>query len=273
MIQLENIYFQYSRRKEVFNDLIFHQSAGRIVGLLGKNGAGKSTLLYLIAGLLNPKKGVVNVDGFIPFKRNPNFLTDIFLVTDELFLPPLSIKTYMNVYASLYKNFDFEKMENIMLEFKLDKKDKLNTLSHGQQKKFIIAFALATNCKLLLFDEPTNGLDIPSKSIFRKILVSSVEDDQLVVISTHQVKDIETIIDRIVILDDGHILFEKDMSQITEKIQFKRVAGLASVPNVLYYEKCPEGFNVMLPTANHEETEVDIELLFNAIINKTVLNF
>ena len=116
-------------------------------------------------------------------------------------------------------------------------------------------------------------MDIPSKSIIRKILVSSVEDDQLVIISTHQVKDIEKIIDKIVILEDGHILFEKDMEEITENIQFKRVVGLASVPDVLYHEKCSEGYNVILPTANHEETDVDIELLFNAIINKTALNF
>lgn len=273
MIQLKNLSFHYNKRQELFKDLMFDQTAGSITGLLGKNGAGKSTLLYLIAGLLEPKKGEVTVNGYVPFKRDPNFLTNFFLVTDEMFLPPLSIEAYTRVYGPMYKNFDFEKMEEILSEFKLDKKDRLHKLSHGQQKKFLIAFALATRCKMLLFDEPTNGLDIPSKSVFRRILVGSVEEDQMVVISTHQVKDVETIIDRIVILEDGKILFEKDMVEITENIQFKRVPGLASLSNVLYHEKCPEGFNVMLPIANNEETEVDIELLFNAITNKTELNF
>ena len=273
MIQAENISFYYNKRNKLFRDLRFSQAAGSITGLLGKNGAGKSTLLYLISGLLQPKEGSITVNGYVPFKRDPDFLTDFFFVTDELFLPPLSIDAYTKVYGPLYKNFDFKKMEDLLPEFNLNKKDKLNKLSHGQQKKFIISFALATNCKMLLFDEPTNGLDIPSKSIFRKILVGSVEEDQMVIISTHQVKDVETIIDKIVILEDGQILFEKDMIQITEKIQFKRVPRLTSLSNVLYHEKCPEGFNVMLPTANNEETEVDIELLFNAITNKTALNF
>lgn len=273
MIQSKNISFYYNKRKKLFSDLKFDQSAGSIIGLLGKNGAGKSTLLYLISGLLRPKKGSITVNGYVPFKRDPNFLTDIFLVTDELFIPPLSMSAYINVYAPLYKNFNFGKMDNIMLEFKLSKKNRLNKLSHGQQKKFIIAFALATNCKILLFDEPTNGLDIPSKSIFRKILVGSVEENQMAIISTHQVKDVETIIDRIVILDEGQILFEKNMAQITEKIQFKKMPVLSLASNLLYHEKCPEGFNVMLPAVSHEETDVDIELLFNAITNKTVLNF
>src|SRR5690606_24319251 len=219
---------------------------GSIVGLFGENGAGKSSLLYLISGLIEPKTGTITVDGHVPFERTPDFLNDIFLVTDKPFLPWLSINAYLKVYAPLYKNFDLEKMNHILSEFKLNTQDKLDSLSSGQQKKFIIAFALATNCKLLLFDEPTNGLDIQSKSMFRKILVSSIEENQLVLISTHQVKDIETIIDKIVILDNGQILFEKDMMEITEKIQFKTVPLLSSVSNVLYHEKSPEGFKVIL---------------------------
>ncbi|WP_308991402.1 ABC transporter ATP-binding protein [Mariniflexile litorale] len=273
MIQSKNISYSYSKKKSLFKDLTFQQNEGSIVGLLGKNGAGKSTLLNLISGLLRPKKGDIEVNGYVPFKRNPNFLSDIYLVTDELFLPSLTINAYMQAFVPLYKNFDIEKMRAIMLEFELDEKDKLNKLSHGQQKKFIIAFALATNCKILLLDEPTNGLDIPSKRVFRKILVSSIEENQLVIISTHQVKDIETIIDRIVVLEQGHIVFEKDITQITEKIQFKKVSSILSFSNVLYHEKCPEGYNVMLPVENDEETGIDIELLFNAITNKTEIIF
>ncbi|MFI1744424.1 ABC transporter ATP-binding protein [Thalassobellus sediminis] len=273
MIQSKNISFYYNKKKDLFKDLAFEQKEGNIVGLLGKNGAGKSTLLNLIAGLIAPKKGSLEVNGYVPFKRNPNFLSDIFLVTDELFLPPISINSYLKAYASLYENFDFEKMAGILLEFELNEKDKLNKLSHGQQKKFIIAFALATNCKILLLDEPTNGLDIPSKSVFRKILVSSIEDNQLVIISTHQVKDIETIIDKIVILEEGQIIFEKGITEITEKVQFKKVANITSMPNILYHEKCPEGFNAMLPVENDEETDIDMELLFNAITNKTEIIF
>jgi len=273
MIQSKNITYHYKKQNDLFQGLNFNQEAGNIVGLLGENGAGKSTLLSLFSGLLRPKTGEVKVNGYVPFKRNPNFLADVFLVTDELYLPALAIKDYLKVYASLYKNFDYDKFKTIMLEFKLDGKDKLNKLSHGQQKKFIIAFALASNCKVLLLDEPTNGLDIPSKSVFRKMLVSSIEDDQLVIISTHQVKDIETVIDKIVVLEAGKIIFEKGLAEIAESVQFKKISNIKNLPNVLYHETCPEGFNVMLPVENNEETEIDIELLFNAIINKTEIPF
>ena len=273
MIQSKNISFGYRKQKVLFRDFTFNQQSGNIIGLLGKNGAGKSTLLSLLSGLVCPKSGDIEVNGYTPFKRNPNFLADIFLVTDELFLPALTINAYMNVYASLYKNFDFKKFDDILLEFELSKNDKLTKLSHGQQKKFIIAFALSTNCKILLLDEPTNGLDIPSKSIFRKVMVRSIEDNQLVIISTHQVKDIETIIDKIVVLETGRIIFEKEVAEIAETIQFKKVPSMISMSNILYHEKCLEGFNVMLPAENNEETEIDIELLFNAIVNKIEIPF
>ena len=270
MIKTKEIAFSYRKEKKLFSNLNFNQESGNIIGLLGKNGAGKSTLLSLFSGLIRPKSGSLEINGFVPYKRNPNFLADVFLVTDEPYIPSSTIKAYKNVYAALYKNFNFEKFNTILKEFKLNENDKLHKLSHGQQKKFIIAFALSTNCKMLLLDEPTNGLDIPSKSLFRKILIKSIEENQLVIISTHQVKDIETVIDKIVILEDGQIIFEKGIAEITEKIQFKKMISIASLDNLLFYERCPEGFKVMLPMANNEEeTDIDIELLFNAITNKT----
>jgi len=273
MIQSNHVTFSYRNQNPLFKDLNFNQEQGNIIGLLGKNGAGKSTLLNLFSGLLAPKSGSIDINGYVPFKRNPNFLADIFLVTDELYLPALTINAYTKVYAPLYKNFDSEKFDKLILEFELDVKSKLQKLSHGQQKKFVIAFALSTNCKILLLDEPTNGLDIPSKSIFRKVLVSSIEGDQLVLISTHQVKDIETVIDKIVVLEAGQIIFEREVAEITETVQFKKVSNVASIDNVLYHEKCPEGFHVMFPVENNEETDIDIELLFNAIINKIEIPF
>ena len=200
MIQSDNLMFNYQKQEPLFKDLSFNQEGGNIIGLLGKNGAGKSTLLNIFSGLLAPKSGSIYVNGHIPFKRNPNFLADIFLVTDELYLPNLTVNKYVKEYAPFYKNFNLEKFNTLISKFEIDVYSKLQKLSHGQQKKAIMAFALSTNCKILLLDEPTNGLDIPSKSIFRKLLVSSIEDDQLVIVSTHQVKDIDTIIDKIVFL-------------------------------------------------------------------------
>ena len=271
MITIQNLSFQYKKQDALFTDLTFMQKSGSIVGLLGKNGAGKSTLLGLIAGLLRPQIGTLNINGFKPFDRLPNFLADIYMVSEEFSFPSITIQLYIKATAPLYPKFDYVKMNNILQEFELDFKKNLNKLSHGQRKKFLIAFALATNCSLLILDEPTNGLDIPSKSLFRKILVSSVTDEQLVIISTHQVKDIETIIDTIVVLDEGKMVFNETVLDISQQWQFKTVAGLARIENQIYQEKCLGGYRIIEPANKLEETEIDIELLFNAITNKVTL--
>ncbi len=272
MISINNLSYGYSKKNALFKDLNFNQNAGNIVGLLGKNGAGKSTLLKLITGLLYSKKGEINVNGSMPHKRDPDFLSNIFFVNDDPFLPSLTVKAYLKVYGALYKNFDSEKMHNILQEFEIHEHQSLNGMSYGQQKKFIIAFALSTNCKVLLLDEPTNGLDIPSKKVFRKVLVDYIEDDQLVIISTHQVKDVETLIDKIVHIENGRIVFEKDVFKITEVFQFKSVNNINDLSDVIYSEKCPGGYKVIMPVKEKEETELDIELLFNAISNNAKIN-
>lgn len=271
MIKIENLSFQFNKQSDLFAELSFEQQSSNIVGLLGCNGSGKTTFLKLLCGLLKPESGNIRINGFKPFDRNPDFLSDCYLVPEEFAFPSITIKTYIKATAKLYPKFDFEKMDTILEEFKLDAKKNLNQLSHGQRKKFLIAFALATNCSLLIFDEPTNGLDIPSKSLFRKILVSSVSDEQLVFISTHQVKDIDTIIDQIVVLNEGKILFNESMDTIAQKWAFKVQTSLSDIEEVLYYEKCIGGYRVLCSASEYEETIIDIELLFNAIISKSLL--
>lgn len=272
MISVKNLCYGYNKKEFLFKDLDFSQKEGNIIGLLGKNGAGKSTLLKLLSGLLYSKKGIIEVNGFIPYQKDPKFLTDIFFVNDNPFYPSISIKSYLKVYGALYSKFDIQKMHQLLKDFDLDMHQNLKKISHGQQKKFIIAFALSTNCKILLLDEPTNGLDIPSKKIFRKVLVDAVDENQLVIISTHQVKDVENLIDKIVHIDNGTIVFEKDTYKITEKFQFKTVHTIADLEDVKYAEKCPLGYKVIVPAKNNEETEIDIELLFNAISNNAEIN-
>lgn len=271
MINIQHLTFQYKKQDALFTNLSFQQETGSIVGLLGKNGAGKSTLLKLISGLLKPQTGDLIIKGFKPFDRLPDFLSDIFMVSEEFSFPSISIAVYLKATAPLYPKFDYEKMNGILEEFELDPKKNLNGLSHGQRKKFLIAFALSTNCNLLILDEPTNGLDIPSKSLFRKILVSSVSEEQLVLISTHQVKDIETVIDTIVVLDEGNIVYNESVFTISQQLQFKTVSGLSDIEKPLYQEKCLGGYRIIMEANQLGETEIDIELLFNAIINKVTL--
>ncbi|MEN9906973.1 MAG: hypothetical protein RLZZ540_114 [Bacteroidota bacterium] len=271
MISIQHLTFQYKKQDALFTDLSFEQQNGSIVGLLGKNGAGKSTFLKLISGLLKPQIGKLVINGFKPFDRFPDFLSDIYMVSEEFSFPSITIALYIKATAPLYPKFDYEKMNRILQQFELDAKKNLNGLSHGQRKKFLIAFALSTNCSLLVLDEPTNGLDIPSKSLFRKILVSSVSDEQLVLISTHQVKDIETIIDTIVVLDEGKMVYNQSIFDISQQWQFKTVTSLAGIENPIYQEKCLGGYRIITAVDELKETEIDIELLFNAIINKVTL--
>lgn len=270
MIKIQNLSFHYKKKSPLFNDFSLEMECGRIVGLLGKNGAGKSSLLNLIVGLIAPGQGSINVNSFVPFQRNPNFLADIYMVPEEFSFPHVSIECYVRAFSPLYPAFDKGKLERIFTEFELDKKSHLNHLSHGQRKKFLIAFALASNCRVLVLDEPTNGLDIPSKSQFRKILVSSVSDEQLVLISTHQVKDIDTIIDEVVVIDQGTIIYQENMDEITRKLYFDTVPTLAGVENVLHHERCTMGHKIIVPATNGNESTIDMELLFNALINQSI---
>jgi ABC-2 type transport system ATP-binding protein len=270
MIKIKNLTFNYKKASPLFDDLSLQLENGCIAGLLGKNGAGKSTMLKLIAGLLEPKRGEITVNGFIPFARKPDFLADIYVVPEEFSFPHVSINAYVRAFSPLYPAFDAQKLKTVFQEFELMPSANLNKLSHGQRKKFLIAFALATNCKVLLLDEPSNGLDIPSKSQFRKILVSSVTDEQLVIISTHQVKDIDTVIDKVVMIDEGKIIYSENINDISQKLYFETLTSLPENEKVIYSEKCPAGYRVLKPADGTAESAIDLELLFNAIINKTL---
>lgn len=270
MIEVKNLSFQYKKKQPLFTDFSMTLNSGSIVGLLGKNGAGKSTLLNILAGLLPEGGGHITINGYHPFQRDPNFLADTSLVPEEFGFPAVTMKTYVKATSPLYPSFDQTKMNHILNEFELDQTSKLNQLSHGQRKKFLIAFTLASNCKLLILDEPTNGLDIPSKSQFRKILVSSVTDEQLVIISTHQVKDIDTIIDRVVIVDNGTLLFDYDTQTINQQWYFDTVPSLNDQDTIQYHEVCPQGYKIVKPVTNGLESPLDLELLFNAVISHSL---
>jgi ABC-2 type transport system ATP-binding protein len=265
MISIEKLVYHYPKQPRLFNDLSLHLGPGNIVGLLGKNGAGKTTLLRLITGLTFPLSGKIDVMGFKPLQRSPAMLNDVFFVPEEYFLPSIAISEYCKGHSLFYPKFDMDMFNRILLKFELWRGANLGNLSQGQRKKFYIAFTLATRCRLLVMDEPTNGLDIPSKILFRKIVASVLTDDQLVIISTHQVKDVENLIDQIVIIDQGRIIFNEPISAISNRLSFSETSSLQH-DNIIYSEQVPGGFKIITPK-NGQETIIDIELLFNAVTN------
>ncbi len=265
MIEIENLSFGYKRKSLLYENLSLKLEVGSIYGLLGKNGAGKSTLLKNFIGLLFPKNGSISVNGFEPKKRWPSFLQTIYFIPEEVYVPALTVEGYKKLFSPFYPTFNDDQFYNYLEQLDVKEKGKLNGLSFGQQKKFIIAFALACNTRLLLLDEPTNGLDIPSKIKFRKLIASIFTDDKIIFISTHQIRDLDNLIDRVIIVDNGELLLNASVSDITEKLCFKNVTELNEPQKILYSEESLKGFSVVMKNTNDEETKVNLEHLFNAI--------
>lgn len=266
MIDINNVDFSYSRHTKLLSGLSLQLEAGRIHGLLGKNGEGKSTLLKLISGLDFPSKGKIEVMGLNPLKRQPELLEEIFFLPEELPQLNLSIENYEKVYSPFYPNFSLEQFNQYLKEFEIESKtDMLNKLSHGQKKKVMIAFGLATNTKLLLMDEPTNGLDIPSKGQFRRMVASGLSDDRCLLISTHQVHDLDSLIDNIIIMDGHEIVFNQTIENIAAKLIFKVSDRKEQDDSVIYSEDTLRGLYQVCENRTSTESKVDIELLFNAI--------
>jgi ABC-2 type transport system ATP-binding protein len=240
--------------------------AGNVYGLLGKNGTGKSTLLLNIAGLLRPQNGKIKVNGYTPFERLPVFLQDVFLVQEEFYLPDIPISLFIKHNAPFYPRFNSEKFWNYLTVLDIPAENTLQNMSYGQKKKVLIAFALATNAKILLMDEPTNGLDIISKSQFRKILAEALDEEQCIIISTHQVKDLENLIDHVTVIDNGKILFDEKMDVISNKLSFRFAYDKAEVDTAFYSEPSFTGSVIVLPNEAGEESKVDLELLYKAIV-------
>lgn len=265
MIAIQNMSFGYSRKKLLYNNLSLTLESGRIYGLLGRNGAGKSTLLKNMIGLLFPLEGKIDVNGFTPKKRLPSFLETIYFIPEEVYVPSLTIERYINLFAPFYPKFSKEQFTRHLSELDVHSTDKLNTLSFGQQKKFIIAFGLACNTSVLLLDEPTNGLDIPSKKRFRKLIASVMNDERMIFISTHQIRDLDNLIDQVVIVDDGQLLINESISSISEKLLFKTVDKITDDAEIFYSEEALKGVSIVTENKIGTESKVNLEHLFNAV--------
>ena len=267
MIELTNLSFAYKNKPPLFDRLSLQITEGNIYGLLGKNGAGKTTLLKIICGLLFQQKGGCSVLGLKPQNRSAEMLKEIYFIPEEFYTPALKINEYVQLFAPFYPNFDQGALENYIATFDLPTNERLTSLSYGQKKKFLIAFGLATNSRLLILDEPTNGLDIPSKSQFRKLLAAALDESRTIIISTHQVRDIGTLIDPIVILDNGKIIFNQTTEYISQKLSVKLQKTEPAEKDALYSEKTLGGYVVINENRGETDSNLDIELLFNAVIN------
>lgn len=264
MIQISDLSFYYKKSKPIFNEVSFNIKSG-IYGLLGENGVGKTTLLHIISGMRFPKSGKCDVLGYEPARRNPNMLNQLYFLPEEFLASGGTINQFVKYNAVFYPNFSQEQLNSYLKEFQVEREMKMTEMSLGQRKKAMIAFAIALNTPILLLDEPTNGLDIPSKAQFRKIIASIAGDEKCIMISTHQVRDLENLIDPIIILDHNQVLLNNSVEEITQKLLF---AHTASKPeDVLYCEQSIQGYSTVSVNVYGEESTLDVEALFNAVVN------
>ena len=267
MMNVNQVSFGYGRKKaKVLDGFSMNLEKGSVYGLLGKNGTGKSTLLYLMAGLLRPQSGHILYKGVEVTKRYPETLQDMFLVPEEFALPNVSLKQYVQLNAPFYPRFSDELLKACLRDFDMNEDIHLGELSMGQKKKAFMCFALATNTSLLLMDEPSNGLDIPSKSQFRKVIASGMTDDKAVIISTHQVRDIDSLLDHVLIMDGSRLLLNESVASICDRLYFAEQGMNEPTEDALYVQPSVQGNSVILPNTYHEDSKLNLEVLFNATL-------
>lgn len=269
MIRINNITFSYRRKADdVLTNLGLSIEPGAIYGLLGLNGEGKSTLLHLMAGVLTPNAGNITIDDVDVRLRRPSTLSKLFIVPEEFSLPEISLENYVRINAPLYPNFNRDDMERYLKEFGLNSNINLKGLSMGQKKKVFISFALAANTPVMLMDEPTNGLDIPGKSTFRKVISMAASDDRTIIISTHQVRDIDKLLDHIIVMFNHKLLLNEPISEISRRLAFIESNDAELVEKALYCQSSVAGKSLVLPNDNDDDSEVNLETLFNLAIEK-----
>lgn len=262
MVIIKNLAFSYGS-KEVLKNISMNLESGKIYGLLGENGVGKTTLLTLLAGLKKAQAGTIDVDGHNPFYREPSLLADQYYLPDEVSPVHSRAISWAKSAGKFWPDFSLEKFLQIMKEFEVDAGQMMSAMSNGQLKKTYISFGLACGTKYLYMDEPTNGLDIPSKAQFRSAITKYTGEESTIVISTHQVRDLENVIDPIIILDKQDVLLNASIEEISDKLYFDY--GITANPSSLYTEQLPGGFIQVYQNVEKKESKVNVEALFNAV--------
>ncbi|MDY5968931.1 MAG: ATP-binding cassette domain-containing protein [Bacteroidales bacterium] len=267
MINIENLDFSY-QQAAVFKDISLQFKEGNIYGLLGENGVGKTTLLKIISGLQRPTGGRCEVDGMASFDCRPEMLRELFFMPDSVTLPDDSTpEQYIKELGAFYPFYSHDDFLRLMHEMEVDPLMKFQEMSTGMQKKSLLACALCLGTKYLLLDEPTNGLDIPSKSDFRKILMQRMGTETTIIISTHQVKDVENLIDPIVIISHNELLLDASVAEISKHLFFEY--GTILRHDALYSEMQPGGYLNVVENIEGKDSPINIEALFNAVLKNT----
>jgi ABC-2 type transport system ATP-binding protein len=222
MIQINNLSKTYNSGK-VLTDVSLKLEDGKIYGLIGANGSGKSTLIKCISGIYSPDEGEVKM-GDEQIFNSPTCKEKIGLMIDIMhFFPMYSVKSYAQYYSSFYKNFSFDKFNDYLSKFGISPRAYAESLSLGNKKKLQIALVLSRNVKYLLMDEPENGLDNESREMFRNIVRECADQGIGILLSSHDLLNIENMCDDLIFVDDGAIKYYGGIDERLSSIQKWRV--------------------------------------------------
>ncbi len=267
----------FSNNQSIYQSFDAQISDAGIYGLFGRNGSGKSTLLKLLSGLLTPSQGTIEVLGYTPRQRLPDFLSQIYILPEEFHLPDLTPKQLGKTHHQFYPRFSLPLFEQYLQKLDVPTEQRFSQMSLGQKKKSAIAFALATRTPILLMDEPTNGLDIVSREQFKDLMATPEQAERIVLISTHQAHDLERIISHIWFIDGGKLLLSSTMDELSKKLSMGIAESNDNLPNnIIYKEQIGEQVAWVakntIANANQNDgadSKLNIEMLYKALsLNK-----
>jgi ABC-2 type transport system ATP-binding protein len=266
MLSTTQLSYFYRKGNPVLENIGLNLTSGNVYGLLGLNGVGKTTLMQLIAGCLFPKSGSIQLMGFDPKERDVNMLINLYYVPVEINVPSCSIARYLSLYQPFYPNFEVNIFQKALDCFGLEQSMQLNQISFGQKKKVVLAFALATQCKVLLLDEPTDGLDSPSKAQFRRLLSEFISEERIILIGTHHINDIASLVDQIIILENTKLLLNASIEAINAQFSQQFSSKLPTEHSeILYSERLPQGYQYLTYNTKKVSGNIDLEFFFNAV--------
>ncbi|SEF40402.1 ATP-binding cassette domain-containing protein [Sphingobacterium lactis] len=267
MLRIQSLSYSYRSNRNILWNITTALQPGNIYGLLGLNGEGKTTLLKNIVGMLIPKDGEITLNGMKSSERTAAYLNDVYFLPDHSQLPDLRIAEFGRLYGAFYSRFDQEQYEQCIREFSIPTDHRLKSLSLGQHRKVHLAFALACNTSILLMDEPTNGLDIPSKAIFRKLLTRFFSEEKAFVIATHQIRDVDALLDHLLIMKSGSLVLDESIYNLSKTYRISHAASDA--PQAIYEQEELSGAYYLVPNETNEESKMNIEFIFNAFTSNT----
>ena len=278
MLKISNLHKSFDSN-EILKGLNIDIKEGSIFGLVGINGSGKSTLLRTISGVYEPNEGQVTLDGVDTF-RNPKIRKDIIFVSDDVYFPAKStIKSLKTFYESFY-DLDEQRYQKYLKIINLDEEAPISRFSKGMKRKVSLLFALAISPKLLLLDECFDGLDPVARLTFKKAIIDLIEDrNTIIIISSHNLKELEDICDSFGILDDGQVNTYGDLLESKENIVKFQIAYSEDVDydyskmfNVLSYRKEGRIVNLVVK-GNIDEAREKINGTNPLLVDELPVNF